>query len=165
MGRSERHPKRRTRFRLTWRGNGSAGLRRRRRPAHGKWPCARRWCWVRARTAFFPCCTNWLVWVSGGRIGSGKQFVSWIHEDDYCRAVEWVIAHDELIGPINLAAPNPLTNSEMMHTLRRACRMPFGLPAPSALLELGAFVLGTETELVIKSRRVVPRRLSESGFQ
>ncbi len=102
----------------------------------------------------------------GGRMGSGRQFVSWIHDEDFCRAVEWVLEHDKLIGPVNLAAPNPVTNSEMMATFRRVCGgVPFGLPAAEWMLEVGAFVLRTETELLLKSRRVVPGKLLANGFQ
>ena len=101
----------------------------------------------------------------GGRMGSGRQYVSWIHEIDYCRAVEWLITHDELSGGINLASPNPLPNDEMMRVLRKACGTQFGLPAANWMLEVGAFFLRTETELLIKSRRVIPRRLIDSGFE
>jgi uncharacterized protein len=101
----------------------------------------------------------------GGRMGNGKQFVSWIHEHDFCRAIGWLIARDDLSGPVNLAAPNPLTNAGMMAILRRLCGVPFGLPATRWMLEVGAFVLRTETELIIKSRRVTPRRLLASGFE
>lgn len=100
----------------------------------------------------------------GGRMGNGRQFVSWIHDLDFCRAVEWLIQHQDISGPVNLTAPNPLPNHEMMKTLRQVCRVPFGLPASNWMLEVGAFFLGTETELIIKSRRVIPRRLLESGF-
>ncbi len=101
----------------------------------------------------------------GGRMGSGRQFVSWIHEADFCRAIEHVIARAEFSGPVNIAAPNPLTNAEMMHLFRGLVGMPFGLPASEWMLEVGAFFLRTETELIIKSRRVVPGRLLASGFQ
>jgi uncharacterized protein len=101
----------------------------------------------------------------GGRMGSGRQFVSWIHDEDFCRAVEWILNHPELSGPINIAAPHPVTNSEMMATFRRVCGVPFGLPATEWMLGLGAFVLRTETELLLKSRRVVPGKLLASGFQ
>ena len=101
----------------------------------------------------------------GGKMGNGRQFVSWIHEIDYCRAVEWLITHDDFQGAVNLASPNPLANHEMMRILRGVCRVRFGLPATTWMLEAGAFVLRTETELIIKSRRVVPRRLLESGFR
>ncbi len=101
----------------------------------------------------------------GGKMGTGRQFVSWIHEEDFCRAVEWLVDHEDLSGPINLAAPNPLTNAEMMRLVRKACGAPFGLPATEWMLEIGAFFLRTETELIIKSRRVVPGKLLASGFQ
>jgi hypothetical protein len=100
----------------------------------------------------------------GGPLAGGGQFVSWIHETDFCRAIEWLIEHEDFSGPVNVAAPNPVTNRELMRTLRDACGVPFGLPAARWLLELGAFVLRTETELVIKSRRVVPGRLLAAGF-
>jgi uncharacterized protein (TIGR01777 family) len=101
----------------------------------------------------------------GGKMGGGRQFVSWIHVEDYCSAVEWLIAHDELKGPVNLAAPNPLPNREMMRLVRETCGAPFGLPATEWMLEAGAFFLRTETELLIKSRYVVPGRLLASGFK
>jgi uncharacterized protein len=100
----------------------------------------------------------------GGRQGSGRQFVSWIHETDFARAVEFIIAHDELSGPVNIASPNPLPNREFMTALREAWNVPNGIPSPWLLLEIGAFFLRTETELVMKSRRVVPGRLLDSGF-
>ncbi|HKS36707.1 MAG TPA: TIGR01777 family oxidoreductase [Verrucomicrobiae bacterium] len=101
----------------------------------------------------------------GGRMGNGKQFVSWIHEQDFCRGIEWLIARNDLSGPVNLAAPNPITNTEMMRMMRRLCGATFGLPAARWMLEVGAFFLRTETELIIKSRRVTPRRLLTSGFR
>jgi uncharacterized protein (TIGR01777 family) len=100
----------------------------------------------------------------GGTMASGRQFVSWIHEHDLCRAIEWLIENEAFSGHVNLAAPHPLPNREMMQTLRRVLRMPFGLPAAEWMLELGAIVLRTETELIIKSRRVVPKRLIDCGF-
>lgn len=100
----------------------------------------------------------------GGTMGHGKQFVSWIHKTDFCRAVEWLIEHPETEGVVNLSAPNPLPNQEMMRTFRKAFGIPIGLPAPQWLLELGAFFMRTETELIIKSRNVVPRLLTSYGF-
>lgn len=100
----------------------------------------------------------------GGRLASGHQFVSWIHQEDFCRAVEWILDHEDLSGPVNLAAPNPVPNAEFMATIRQVCHAPFGLPAPLWALEIGAFLLRTETELLIKSRRVVPGKLLASGF-
>lgn len=101
----------------------------------------------------------------GGSQGNGCQFVSWIHEVDFARAVEFLIVRDEFTGPVNIASPNPLCNREFMATLRDAWNMPNGLPAPAPVLELAAFFLRTETELVLKSRRVVPGRLLEAGFK
>jgi hypothetical protein len=100
----------------------------------------------------------------GGKQGNGRQFVSWIHEEDFARAVEFLIFHEELDGPVNIAAPNPLPNREFMEALRDAWGMPNGLPAPALLIELGALLLRTESELVLKSRRVVPGRLLNAGF-
>ncbi len=100
----------------------------------------------------------------GGREGDGRQFVSWIHHEDWVRAVRWLIAHPELAGPVNLTSPQPLPNDQFMRALRRAAGVPFGLPAARWMLEAGALVIRTETELILKSRRVVPTRLIESGF-
>jgi len=100
----------------------------------------------------------------GGRSGDGRQYVSWIHEADFVRAVRFVAEHDALTGPVNLASPNPLPNSGFMRALREACGAPFGLPAERWMLEIGAIFLRTETELLLKSRRAVPTRLLEHGF-
>ncbi|HTA95714.1 MAG TPA: TIGR01777 family oxidoreductase, partial [Verrucomicrobiae bacterium] len=101
----------------------------------------------------------------GGKMGSGRQFVSWIHVEDFLRAVEWLVAKDDLSGAINFAAPNPLPNSNMMRLMRETGGVPFGLPATEWMLEIGAIFLRTETELILKSRRVVPGKLLASGFQ
>jgi len=101
----------------------------------------------------------------GGKMGHGRQMVSWIHEEDFCRAMEWILDHPELSGPVNLAAPHPVTNQEMMQTFRRVCGVSVGLPAAEWMLEVGAFFLRTETELLLKSRNVIPGRLLASGFQ
>lgn len=100
-----------------------------------------------------------------GRQGGGKQFVSWIHEKDFCRAVEWILANEKLDGAINITAPNPLPNQEVMKLIRHACGTPFGLSATRWMLEVGAFFLRTETELLIKSRYAMPGKLLASGFQ
>jgi hypothetical protein len=100
----------------------------------------------------------------GGKQGNGRQFLSWIHEHDFARAVEFLIDHEDLDGPVNIAAPNPLPNREFMEALRDAWGMPNGLPIPTFALEIGAFFLRTESELVLKSRRVVPGRLLDAGF-
>lgn len=101
----------------------------------------------------------------GGTQGNGRQYVSWMHEQDYARAVEFLIAHEEIDGPVNLASPNPLPNREFMAALRDAWNIPNGLPAPAALMKIGMFFLRTEPELVLKSRRVVPGKLLDAGFQ
>ena len=101
----------------------------------------------------------------GGTQGNGHQLVSWMHESDYVRALEFLIQHDDIDGPVNLSAPYPLPNREFMAALREAWEMPNGLPAPAALLAIGMFFLRTEPELVLKSRYVVPGRLLDAGFQ
>ncbi len=101
----------------------------------------------------------------GGRASDGRQFVSWIHERDFTRATRFLIERDDLAGAINIAAPHPLRNAEFMRELRRAAGVRFGLPATRLMLELGAFAMRTETELILKSRRVVPGRLLAAGFE
>lgn len=101
----------------------------------------------------------------GGAAGTGRQFVSWIHDADFVAAVEFLIAHADLDGCVNLSSPQPLPNRDFMAGLRRAYGTRIGLPATNWMLEVGALVLRTETELVLKSRRVVPRRLLEAGFE
>jgi uncharacterized protein (TIGR01777 family) len=100
----------------------------------------------------------------GGTQGNGRQYVSWIHESDFARAMEFLIEHEHLDGPINLAAPNPLPNRDFMAALRDAWNVPNGIPAPAPLIALGAFLLRTESELVLKSRRAVPGKLLNAGF-
>lgn len=104
-------------------------------------------------------------WRLGGSMADGRQFVSWIHEVDFCRAIDWLLAHDEVSGPVNVVAPNPITNRAMMAEFRRTCGVRVGLPATAWMLEVGSFCLRTETELVIKSRRVVPKRLIDASFE
>lgn len=103
-------------------------------------------------------------WGFGGSAGDGRQFVSWIHEEDFVRALRWLIEHDSAAGIVNVAAPNPLPNAEFMSVLRQAAGQPIGLSATRLMLEAGAVFLRTETELILKSRRVVPGRLLEQGF-
>lgn len=101
----------------------------------------------------------------GGRAGSGRQFVSWIHHADFVRAIEFLLADESLAGAINICSPNPLPYADFMRDLRQACGVPIGLPATRWMLEIGALFLRTETELILKSRRVVPGRLRQAGFQ
>jgi uncharacterized protein (TIGR01777 family) len=100
----------------------------------------------------------------GGTQGAGTQFVSWIHDVDFARAVDWLIAHETFDGVVNLASPNPLPNRDFVRTLREAWGTKIGLPSASWMLELGTRLLRTESELVLKSRRVVPGRLLDAGF-
>src|SRR6266704_3945569 len=104
-------------------------------------------------------------WGLGGNIAGGYQYISWIHEADFCRAVEWLIDRDDFSGPVNLASPNQIPQREMMRIIRRELGVPFGLPATRRMLEVAAFVHRTEAELILKSRRVAPGRLLEAGFQ
>ncbi len=101
----------------------------------------------------------------GGRAGDGRQFMSWIHEKDFVAAVRWLIDREAIDGIVNVASPNPLPNAEFMRLLREAAGVPFGLAARGWMLEIGAILMRTETELVLKSRRVVPGRLLEDGFR
>jgi uncharacterized protein len=101
----------------------------------------------------------------GGRACSGRQFVSWIHEADFIKAIEFLMAKEDFSGCVNVCSPNPLPNRDFMSALRRACGARLGLPAFKWMLEIGAYFLRTETELILKSRRVVPGRLLEAGFE
>ena len=101
----------------------------------------------------------------GGKMGSGKQMVSWIHIEDTCRAVEWMIENPEAEGAYNLVAPEALTNEAMMKLIRKDVGAWIGLPAMAWMLEIGAFFMRTETELIVKSRWVYPERLLDEGFE
>ncbi|QIK08325.1 TIGR01777 family protein [Streptomyces sp. ID38640] len=100
----------------------------------------------------------------GGPVAGGAQYVSWIHDRDFVRAVEFLVDRSDLTGPVNLAAPGPLPQRDLMRALRAAWGVPVGLPATKWMAELGAFALRSDTELLLKSRRVVPGRLLEAGF-
>jgi uncharacterized protein (TIGR01777 family) len=100
----------------------------------------------------------------GGPVAGGAQYVSWIHHLDLLRAVVLLLDREDLAGPVNLAAPNPLPHREFMRVLRAARRIPIGLPATRWMTELGAFAMRSDTELLLKSRRVVPGRLVAEGF-
>lgn len=100
----------------------------------------------------------------GGSAAGGRQFVSWVHDRDFIRAIHFLLQRDDLSGPINISSPNPLPYADFMRHLRSAARAPIGLPATRWMLELGAILMRTETELVLKSRRVVPGRLLAAGF-
>jgi uncharacterized protein (TIGR01777 family) len=100
----------------------------------------------------------------GGPVAGGAQYVSWIHDTDFVRAVEFLIDRDDIEGPVNLASPGPLPQRDFMRALRAARGVPVGLPATRWMAELGAFALRSDTELLLKSRRVVPGRLRAAGF-
>lgn len=100
----------------------------------------------------------------GGKIGNGKQFVSWVHETDFIRSVNWLIKNPQAEGIYNIASPNPLPYTEFMQIFRAAWGIPIGLPATKWMAEIGAIFMGTETELIFKSRRVIPARFIQEGF-
>ena len=100
----------------------------------------------------------------GGSAGDGRQFISWVHHEDFVAAVRWLIERDDIDGVVNVASPNPLPNVQFMRLLREAYGASFGLSATDWMLEIGAIFMRTETELILKSRRVVPARLLEHGF-
>ncbi|WP_136668873.1 TIGR01777 family oxidoreductase [Flavobacterium sp. H122] len=99
----------------------------------------------------------------GGKQGSGKQFVSWIHEEDFARALAFVV-EKEMTGVVNIVSPTPIQNKDFMKALRKTMKIPVGTPIGKRMLEFGAKIIGTETELVLKSRNVIPKRLQENGF-
>lgn len=101
----------------------------------------------------------------GGSAGNGQQYVSWVHEFDFIQAIYFIIQQKELSGPINISSPNPLPYKQFMQQLRKNCGVSIGLPATKWMLEIGAFFMQTETELILKSRRVIPQRLLDAGFQ
>lgn len=101
----------------------------------------------------------------GGKQGKGNQMFSWIHIEDVFSIVEFTRQHDEVNGVLNTAAPNPVTNKMLMQLIRNNMNVKIGLPIPKWLLEIGAIIIKTETELILKSRWVIPERLSEAGFQ
>jgi uncharacterized protein (TIGR01777 family) len=100
----------------------------------------------------------------GGAAAGGHQFVSWIHDQDFVRAIRFLLERDDIEGAVNVAAPGPLPQRELMRAIRQAWGVPIGLPATRWMLEIGAWALRTDTELLLKSRRVVPGRLLDAGF-
>jgi uncharacterized protein (TIGR01777 family) len=108
---------------------------------------------------------NLLKFALGGQQGNGKQMYSWVHITDTCRMIEWVAEHSNLEGTYNCSSPEPVTNKYFMHILRKATGHKIGLPAYSWMLKIGAAIIGTETELILKSRWVLPTKILASGFQ
>ncbi|MEM7085589.1 MAG: TIGR01777 family oxidoreductase [Bacteroidota bacterium] len=117
------------------------------------------------RGGAFPALLNLTKMGFGGKQGDGKQKVSWIHEEDFVRAVEHIIQEKDINGVINVVAPKPVDNKTFMQLLRNGTTVLFGLPIGKTLLKIGARIVQTETELLLKSRNVIPRRLQENGFQ
>ena len=108
---------------------------------------------------------SWLTRLGlGGPIAGGRQYVSWIHDRDFSRAIRFLIDRDDFTGAVNLTSPEPLPQREFMRELRSAWRMPLGLPATGWMAEIGAFAIRSDTELLLKSRRVAPGRLTDAGF-
>lgn len=101
----------------------------------------------------------------GGKQGKGTQMFSWIHIEDIYQIILFVIQHKEIEGAINCSAPEPVTNKVFMKTLRDILRVLIGLPSPEWLLKIGAVFIQTETELILKSRWVLPQRLLQAGFR
>ena len=101
----------------------------------------------------------------GGQQGNGRQYVSWIHEQDLAAITDWLLDHPGIDGAINAVSPMPIQNAAQMQIIRQVYGMPFGLPAPEWLLKIGSVVIGTETELILKSRWVLPKRLLDGGFK
>lgn len=113
----------------------------------------------------FPRLKNLVRFGLGGKQGSGRQMVSWVHEIDVVKMVEWIANHETINGVVNCTTPFPIDNKEFMRIFRKVCTMPIGLPAPTWLLEIGALFIGTETELILKSRWVLPEKIESSGYQ
>jgi uncharacterized protein (TIGR01777 family) len=120
---------------------------------------------IASRDGWFGKLMNLVRFGLGGSAGPGTQYMSWIHEADFIRAVEFLMAREGLDGCVNLCSPNPLPNRDFMRALRTAYGTPFGPPLAGWMLKIGTVLLRTEAELVLKSRRVVPRRLLEAGFE
>jgi NAD dependent epimerase/dehydratase family enzyme len=118
-----------------------------------------------SRDGVFPRLKNLTRLGLGGKQGSGKQYVSWIHEDDVANIIDWSYQHIEILGTYNCTSPGPIMNKDFMRIIKQACRVTFALPAPVWLLKIGAMVIGTETELILKSRWVMPTKLMQAGYQ
>jgi len=113
----------------------------------------------------FPRLLNLVKFGLGGKQGDGKQYVNWVHEQDAVRTIEWLFNQHEINGVVNCTAPHAVTNNELMKTIRKIYGISFGLPTPAWLLSIGAAIIGTETELILKSRWVKPAILLDNGFE
>jgi len=101
----------------------------------------------------------------GGKQGNGNQMFSWIHIADLFGIIQFLQSNKKMTGAYNCSAPNPVSNETLMQSLRQAINVKFGLPSPKLLLKIGAIIIRTETELILKSRWVIPERLTKAGFQ
>jgi uncharacterized protein (TIGR01777 family) len=101
----------------------------------------------------------------GGQISRGDQWVSWIHVDDYLRAIHHICGDPTLHGVVHVTAPAPIRNRDMMAALRRALHRPWSPPTPKPLVHLGAWFMGSDPALALTGRRCLPTRLAASGFR
>lgn len=113
----------------------------------------------------FPRLLNLVKFGLGGKQGDGQQYVSWIHEQDAAKCTEWLMQKHDIEGIVNCTAPEPVKNTDLMFNLRNIYGIPLGLPSPAWLLKIGAIIIGTETELILKSRWVMPKRLIDNQYQ
>ncbi|GIE76565.1 epimerase [Actinoplanes philippinensis] len=115
-------------------------------------------------TPAFDRMAGFVRWGLGGRMGSGRQWVSWLHADDLCAIVRHCVDDPEMSGIVHATAPFPVRNRDLMTTLRRALHRPFGLPSPAPVVRFGSVFLGADPMLALTGRRCVPRRLLDAGF-
>jgi NAD dependent epimerase/dehydratase family enzyme len=113
----------------------------------------------------FPRLLNLVKLGMGGKQGNGQQYISWVHEHDAAVSIEWLLNHNEISGVVNCTAPEAIKNHVFMRSIRKAYGISVGLPAPTWLLAMGAKIIGTETELILKSRWVKPTVLLDNGFE
>lgn len=113
----------------------------------------------------FPRLLNLVKLGLGGRQGDGEQYVSWVHEQDAALSTQWILENKDISGVVNCTAPNATKNTTLMKTMRDIYGVPLGLPCPTWMLTFGAWLIGTETELILKSRWVYPKQLEDSGFK
>ncbi|MBL7931633.1 MAG: TIGR01777 family oxidoreductase [Bacteroidia bacterium] len=112
----------------------------------------------------FPRLKNLVRYGLGGKQGNGEQWVSWVHEKDMAGIIAWVISHPSLEGAVNCASPEPLKNKEFMSKIRNVMKMPFGIPSPAVVLKMGAFIIGTDAELILKSCWALPEKILKEGY-
>jgi len=113
----------------------------------------------------FPRLLNLVKTGLGGKQGNGQQYVSWVHEQDAALSIEWLLQQDKMAGIINCTAPEPVKNHMLMSEMRKVYGINFGLSTPAWLLAIGAKMIGTETELILKSRWVRPTAMLNGGFE